>query len=1217
MAKVKGSDAIETGFFDDAIKGGDALEKSLLSVESALRKIAKAQGAVVKDTPLTSFKNINKQTKAINDVRSATDKLNKIEIQRIKVSQENSKAQQQANKVIQENIKIEKEQERVKQAKIRTSQLEARETERLAKIQRKQSIEIEKSTNAYKILTARTNRAQAEFKRLSAEFGLTSRRAKTARREFERLDNELRKINDGARDGRRDVGRYSKALDGVKKSVRALGLAGAGLLIFRNVFRTVRDFEQAQADLSAISGETTDQLAKLDKQAKDLGATTQFSATQIVSLQIELAKLGFTVEQITLSTEAISNFAAATGAELSDAARLGGSALRAFNLDASEMERVVSTLGVATTKSALNFEFLDTALSTVAPVASSFGFTIEETTALLGQLANAGFDASSAATATRNILLNLADANGKLAQELGKPVTSLEELVSGLKELEDNNIDLAKAMDLTDKRSVAAFSTFLKGADSLIPLRDNITDVSDELQIMADKRLDTVGGSIKLLQSAWEGLVLDLNEGTGVFASLKDVILFTANNLTTIVKVIGTAVITWASYRAALLLVNKETNTFKKLGLVSFLGKITRGVRLMATGTKGAARGFKNIGSAIKSIPLAGLISGLVAAGSLLLQFIGRAEKTQDALTKIGIEAKKSAAAQTVALETLVRVAKDKTQSDEDRIDAIERINALSPEFLGNITLETINTEAATKALKEYIATLNDRAEATAIMTRLAELHTKSLSIEAEVLREGFQIGTQDLVDQIRKRRRPILDEIAVLKERQELLIRTGRASIGDAAGTGGAAAAENELGLITEINKKIKDERKKLNEALTVSDIRASQRRIEQLEEERKKLLGVKEDNNKKTEEELTLLARLKAELKEINKEREVELDFTGGLKNDVFEDLTEKAQELTDKIIKLEEALSLARKTIEEPLDFGDTDEIGDSIDDTQELADEWIEIEEGLNKELKFLAELRAKDQEEAFAKLANNAENALSILNLIVQQKTEQRIDFLDKEIQASQEGQNLLRQIALQGVSDVNENLAFEQQKQAELEQRKEQEIKRAAQFELILSAVSTFNSEIQNGATAGEALGSTAVAMIALEALVSGLDLFYEGTENTGTVANPLDSNGGRLAIHHDNERIMTAAQNKVIGPMTNWELANLAAENRDGKIGMQQAIQVHAFADSTAILNKFDELKVAIESKPVMTNINYNEFEKAMVVMIDEKNKITRNHYKTKGGVF
>ena len=163
-------------------------------------------------------------------------------------------------------------------------------------------------------------------------------------------------------------------------------------------------------------------------------------------------------------------FAKATGADLSEAASLTGSALRAFGLEADQAERVTAVLGVSTTKTALDFQKLNAGLSTVAPVANAFGFSIEETTALLGQLSNAGFDASSSATATRNILLNLADANGKLAKSLGRPVTNAKELAEGLQELDAKGIDLAEALELTDKRSVAAFQNILKRSEGFRPV---------------------------------------------------------------------------------------------------------------------------------------------------------------------------------------------------------------------------------------------------------------------------------------------------------------------------------------------------------------------------------------------------------------------------------------------------------------------------------------------------------------------------------------------------------------------------------------------------------------------------------------------------------------------------------------------------------------------------------------------------------------------------
>src|SRR5690606_6196485 len=179
------------------------------------------------------------------------------------------------------------------------------------------------------------------------------------------LDTQLKKVDATVGQHQRNVGNYSSALKGATNMLQGFGLALGGVAVARNALGVIVDFDTAVTDLGAISGKTAAELEPLNNQAKELGATTAFSATQVTELQIELAKLGVTTEQIGKSTAPLLNFAAATGADLASAAALGGSALRAFGLDASEMERVVSVLGVSTTKTALDFSKLETGLSTV------------------------------------------------------------------------------------------------------------------------------------------------------------------------------------------------------------------------------------------------------------------------------------------------------------------------------------------------------------------------------------------------------------------------------------------------------------------------------------------------------------------------------------------------------------------------------------------------------------------------------------------------------------------------------------------------------------------------------------------------------------------------------------------------------------------------------------------------------------------------------------
>ncbi|WP_394901917.1 phage tail tape measure protein [Bacteroides xylanisolvens] len=283
---------------------------------------------------------------------------------------------------------------------------------------------------------------------------------------------------------------------------------------------SVVEFEFANSRLAAILGTTSDQIKELTLDAKRLGATTKYTASEATELQIELAKLGFTRKEILDATESVLRFAQATGAELGEAASLTGAALRMFNADTRETERYVSAMAVATTKSALSFSYLATALPIVGPVAKAFNFSIEDTLALVGKLADAGFDASMSATATRNILLNLADSNGKLAKALGGPVKTLPELVAGLQKLKEQGVDLNSTLEMTDKRSVAAFNAFLTAADKIVPLRDQITGVESELGDMAHTMEDNAKGAIASLSSAWEALMISLGKNTGVLSGI-------------------------------------------------------------------------------------------------------------------------------------------------------------------------------------------------------------------------------------------------------------------------------------------------------------------------------------------------------------------------------------------------------------------------------------------------------------------------------------------------------------------------------------------------------------------------------------------------------------------------------------------------------------------------------------------------------------------------
>lgn len=456
-----------------------------------------------------SAKNYKDLTELINAFNKVEGKANEELDQHRKHLTEIQKLQQ---KVVALNSREAKEIAGLKEV-IRQKNQENKESVRLANV----------NANSIEALRIKVS----ELKREWAKMDTGSEAFKNMSKQIDFYNQKLRNAEKNIGVFGRNVGNYptgfGKELSGIAMRYVSVGAAVAGVVgAVKDGVKTIKEFEQANANLASILGKTKEEILSLTESAKDLGATTEYTASDVTRLQTELAKLGFNDKEIMNMQKSILQFSTAMGAELPEAAALAGASLRAFGMNSTEAERALAVMANGANKSALSFSYLETSMSIVAPVAKTFGFSIEDTVSLLGALADVGFDASSAATATRNILLNLADSNGKLAKSLGKPVNSIDSLVSGLKELNSRGIDLAATLELTDKRSVSAFNAFLDGADHIAQLRDGVSETDGVLEKIQKDRLNTLEGSIKQLNSAWEGLILTFSDSSGPMKEVVD-----------------------------------------------------------------------------------------------------------------------------------------------------------------------------------------------------------------------------------------------------------------------------------------------------------------------------------------------------------------------------------------------------------------------------------------------------------------------------------------------------------------------------------------------------------------------------------------------------------------------------------------------------------------------------------------------------------------------
>lgn len=339
----------------------------------------------------------------------------------------------------------------------------------------------------------------------------------------------------------------SESADGIEKSSKALNVFKIGVLatvavivtlvaglykLGKAAIETVTPFEYSVSKLAAVLGTTSKSISDLTDNARALGAATKYTASEVVGLQTELAKLGFGRQEILDSTEGVLYFAQAVGADLPAAAALAGATLRSFGADAKEMDRYVSAMSVATTKSALDFSKLQTAMPIVGSAAKAMGFEVEDVTAMLGVLASSGIDASTSATALRNIFLNLADTNGDLSKAMGGNINSIESFSAGLDKLSKSGYNLNDILQLTDKRSVVTFQNLLSNRDKLNELRGAITNVSEDMRIMADTMEDNLQGSTTKMQSAWEEFLISI-DNVIPFTRVKKAVVDTATEILT------------------------------------------------------------------------------------------------------------------------------------------------------------------------------------------------------------------------------------------------------------------------------------------------------------------------------------------------------------------------------------------------------------------------------------------------------------------------------------------------------------------------------------------------------------------------------------------------------------------------------------------------------------------------------------------------------------
>ena len=301
------------------------------------------------------------------------------------------------------------------------------------------------------------------------------------------------------------------ATGGIKAMTMALLSSGVGALVvglgalvggIGGVISKSKEFEKALSTLEAVTGSSKEEIGQLSDLAKKLGSTTAFTASQVLELQTELAKLGFKTDDIKNATGSILDLAASLDVDLAEAAEFSGSVVRSFGLTTKDTQQIVDVMALSTSSSALNFESLRESMKLVAPVSKAVGVSVEKTTALLAVLADRGLKGSIAGTGLAKTFIMLS-----------KQGLTLEQ---GLDKLKSSGGDLNTAIDMVGVVAAKSFLTLAGGQQDIAGLEQSFKDAEGAAKKMAEIKLDNLAGDTTKLASAWEGLVLNLEDGQGL-----------------------------------------------------------------------------------------------------------------------------------------------------------------------------------------------------------------------------------------------------------------------------------------------------------------------------------------------------------------------------------------------------------------------------------------------------------------------------------------------------------------------------------------------------------------------------------------------------------------------------------------------------------------------------------------------------------------------------
>lgn len=1141
MAKqVKNSDLVQGKLWDPTIKETESLITVLDRLEKSFKDVSKASSEAAKKADPGSAKGINTINEELEKQKRIKSELSKVDKQR--------EAAEGRLRIAQS--KQGQELERTNQRLLRQRQANralAKETDNL--------------NSAYGRSSARLTRLTKKYKDLEFQNKGNTREAKRLLRQITFLDAKLKATDKTVGQSQRNVGNYSSAFKGLGGGIAsAIGpmigitaaIAGitAGLRAVTGLFR---EFGLVSAKVQAVSGATAEEFEALQTQAKELGRVTPFTATNVAELQLELSKLGLTASEIGDSTEGIINFGIATDSALGQAGKTVASTINAFELLASDSGKVADVLTEAFSSSALNLEKFDTALGIVGATANLAGLSLEETTAILGTLVDAGVDASKAATGLRKVLAISANENRDYKEVLA-------EIVGDTNQLSKAN----ELFGLTAQSQAALIAKNIDKVDDLTLSLQNAGGASAEAAAIIG---DTLDGDIKRLTSAIQGATL---ENEGFEKVLRKIIQFLTKAVPPVfnffVKMIDIVVELFKPLAITLELIgdglnalgkafggaNSETASLSKQ-MTELLGPLDRVLLALRLMTKSAQLFSKEVRELSKK-PLQSLINVLFPVTKANKEFNEELDKTGFAARQFGRSLSDNATDQLERYSKAVATAAKLTGFFKGLLtgaaDFAEKIfKGLGLDKLAGDTLEFIE-----KLKKEFI------------ISKITEDIKKQALTVGELEKAISQLNSEIKNTNTNKQASELQGLIKLLEAQKDAILGVGEAR---------------------------KDSR--LSDAELEVEKQFQKDRLQLLSETDEKLLKVKEDITISDIERQVESERIQNELAEKMSKAEIKR------LQDLIQARGEILKEDDDTQIKLRQELQTKLTDV--------------TINGIKERSDAEIKALEEHNKEIETLEEDHLKAVAALQEKIQDDTIAAIDVLDQAFAKSSDNRINEIDREIQALQDRENALRQAAQNGSEIAKDNLATNQRLQAEQIRVREEQVKKAQRREIALAVIKAYAENAGQPNAVNKTLSDVAL----LSAAVSNLTPFFHGTDDTGKGGALRDQYGAITGLTHEDEIVLSKEDRGTIGfDKTRADIKDAFAFQEMHQFQQVPIVHVQRFESNAEVLQKFDVLADKLDqlpkNMPRLVSENFDEKSKVYTTIIKTRNKVEKNHKKIGG---